>query len=59
VIEQSESGPEGAVDDESLLELGTMQPKETVRDVTFGQQLNDEQKVQLQEVVKQYEHIAR
>ena len=33
VIEQSESGPEGAVDDESLLELGTMQPKETVRDV--------------------------
>jgi hypothetical protein len=57
VIEQSESGPEGAVDDESLLELGTMQPKETVRDVTFGQQLNDEQKVQLQEVVKQYEHI--
>ncbi|CAB3985470.1 zinc finger MYM-type 1-like [Paramuricea clavata] len=57
VIEQSESGPEGAVDDESLLELGTMQPKETVRDVTFGQQLNDEQKVQLQEVVKQYEHV--
>ncbi|CAB4030732.1 vicilin-like seed storage At2g18540 [Paramuricea clavata] len=57
VTEQSESGPEGAVNDKSLLELGTMQPKETVRDVTFGQQLNNEQKVQLQEVVRQYEHV--
>ena len=44
VIERSESGLEEAVDDENLLELGTIDSKETVEDVTFGQQLNGEQK---------------
>ena len=57
VIERSESGLEEAVDDENLLELGTIHSKETVEDVTFGQQLNREQKGQLQEVVKKYERI--
>ena len=57
VIERSESGLEEAVDDENLLELGTVHSKETVGDVTFGQQLNREQKGQLQEVVKKYERI--
>ena len=38
---------------------GTLHPKETVEDVTyaFGRQLRDEQKDQLQEVVRKYEHI--
>ena len=57
VIEQSESGLEEAVDDENLLELGTLHPEETVEDVTFGRQLIDEQKDQLQEVVRKYKHI--
>ena len=57
VIERSESGLEEAVDDENLLDLGAIHSKETVENVTFGQQLNGEQKGQLQEVVKKYEHI--
>ena len=57
IIEQSESGPEEAVDDDNLLELGGMQPKETANDITFGSQLDDQQKEQLQELVKRYEHI--
>ena len=56
VIEQSESGLEEVVDNENLLELGTLHPKETVEGVTFGQQLSDEQKDELQ-VVRKYEHI--
>ena len=57
VIERSESGPEEAVDDENLLEIGTIHSQETVEDVTFGQQLKGYQKGQLQEVVKKYEQI--
>ncbi len=41
IIEQSESGPEEAVDDGNLLELDGMQPKETANDITFGSQLDD------------------
>ena len=57
VIGQSESGPDEAVDDDDLLELGTTQSKETAADVTLGKQLNDEQKIQLQELIKRHEHI--
>ena len=57
VIEQSETGQEGAVDDENLLELSTMLPRETVEDVTFGRQMSNEQKIQLQTVVGKYKHV--
>ena len=36
MIERSESGLEEAVDDENLLELGTIHSKETVEDMAFG-----------------------
>ena len=57
VIQRSESGPEEAVDDGNLLELGTIHSKETIEDVTLGHQLNGYQKGQLQEVAQKYEHI--
>ena len=57
VIERNESGPEEAVDDNDLLEIGSTRQRETATDVTFGQQLNAEQRAQLQQLIKRYEHI--
>ena len=57
VIERNESGPEEAVDDDDLLQLGSTRQRETATDVTFGQQLNAEQRTQLRQLIKRYEHI--
>jgi hypothetical protein len=57
IIETSIGGSNGAVDDEELQELGPTAPKETVADVVLGEQLTEEQRVQLEELIHRYEHI--
>ncbi|CAB4015681.1 Hypothetical predicted protein [Paramuricea clavata] len=57
IIETSVGASNGAVDDEELLELGPTVPKETAADVVLGEQLTEEQRVQLEELIDRYEHI--
>ena len=57
IIECSENEVEDAIDDDDLLELGTMEAKETAKDIVFGSQLSVEQKAQLEALVSAYKHI--
>lgn len=57
IIETSVSGSNGAVDDEELLELGPTTQKETAADVILADQLSEEQRAQVEELVDKYEHI--
>ena len=57
IIETSIIGPNGAVDDEELLELGPATSRETAEDVVLGEQLSEEQRSQIEELVDRYEHV--
>ena len=59
INERNENGADEAIDEDSLLELGMTQPKETVADITFGSQLNTEPKTQLQKLISMFKHIYR
>ncbi len=57
IIETTVSGTNGAIDDEELLELGPTTPNETAAYVVLGEQLSEEQRVQLEDLIDRYEHI--
>ncbi len=54
IIERSEGSPEEAVDDDDLLELGSTSHKESVAEVTFGGQLNENQRDQAERLVGRF-----
>ncbi len=57
ITKTSASGTNGAIDDEEFLELGPTTPKETAADVVLGEQLSEEQRVRLEDLIDRYEHI--
>ena len=57
IIETTVSGTNGAIHDEELLELGPTTPNETAAYVVLGEQLSEEQRVQLEDLIDRYEHI--
>ena len=57
IIELGEGCADEAVDDNDLLELGSTVSKELVVDVTFGEQLNEDQRKQAEELVGLFEAL--
>ena len=57
IVETSVNGPDGAVDDEELLELGPTTQRQTAADVVLGEQQSEEQRVKLEKLIERYEHI--
>ena len=54
IIEGSEGSLEEGVDDDDLLELGSTSNKESVAEVTFGGQLNENQRDQAERLVGRF-----
>ncbi len=54
IIERSKGSHEEAIDDDDLLELGSTSHKESVAEVTFGGQLNEDQRDQVERLVGRF-----
>ena len=57
IIELGEGCADEAVDDKDLLELGSTVSKELVVDVTFGEQLTEDQRKKAEELVGRFEAL--
>lgn len=57
VIDSEETTPEDAINNEDLLELGCATPKETVRDLVYGEKLSEEQITEIKGLTNKYAKI--